>query len=224
MRRHEELEFAVAELKLHNIKYDTRDTDGGHIEIAWQVSPDKEVRRAFTAKTPSDHRSRLNLRSYIRRALRQDGVNLDPKPSPSEKPALLEKALQTPKHVETIPDQLRAIRADMADMIDLLLDLSNAMAATKAREQADSVASVASAAPRIEEKPSIPKPSVRSKKALDHVSSSWNSLEAIAKSMDLPTDITYRKLYYLKQQDKIEFEGGQCRLKPSRPQLLRAQG
>ncbi|MGY3581939.1 anti-sigma regulatory factor (Ser/Thr protein kinase) [Bradyrhizobium sp. USDA 4341] len=37
MRRNEELEFAVAELKRYNIRYDTRETNGGHIEIAWQV-------------------------------------------------------------------------------------------------------------------------------------------------------------------------------------------
>jgi hypothetical protein len=221
MKLHEEAQFAVLELERHNIKYDARNTDGGHVEIAWQVSPDKEVRRVFTSKTPSDHRTRLNARSYIRRALRQDGVNIDPKPETTKKPALLEKALQAPRREPTIPEQLAAIRSEMADMIDLMLDVSNALSAMKDQNHPP-VEAAPITAPIVETKP-VKKPSVRSKKAIDFVSTSWNSLEAIARDMGLPPEITYRKLYYLKKQEQVEFNGGRCRLMPGKPHLVRAQ-
>jgi hypothetical protein len=213
MRRHEEVEFAVEELKRHNIRHDVRDTDGGHVEIAWQVSTDKEVRRVFTSKTPSDHRSRLNARSVIRQFLRQDGVDLAPKPPVvKQKPKLLEKALQAPRHEPTIPEQLSAMRAEMADLTDLLLDISSAIAIIRDR------GSMHAAPPptHVAAAPQIPlkQQSVRSKKAITYISKAWNSLDAIAKELGLPRDITYRKLYYLKQQDIIEFDGGRCRLKP----------
>lgn len=216
MRRNEEVEFAVAELERFNIKYDTRPTDGGHVEIVWQVSPTKEVRRVFTSKTASDHRTRLNARSYIRRALRQDGVDIDPKP-PTTKKAILEKALRTPEPVETIPDQLRAIRAELSDLTELLLDISSGLAALRDREP------VQAPTPPAIEAASVKKSSVRSKKAIDYLTTAWNSIEAIARDLELPVDVTYRKLYYLKNKDEVELRQGQCRLKPGKLQLLRAE-
>ena len=216
MRRNEEVEFAVAELERFNIKFDTRPTDGGHIEIVWQVSPDKEIRRVFTSKTSSDHRTRLNARSYIRRALRQDGVDTDPKP-PTTKKAILEKALRAPEPVETIPDQLRAIRAELSDLTELLLDISSGIAALR-----DSKPVQALPPPATEVIPAK-KPSVRSKKAIDYLTTAWNSIEAIARDLELPLDVTYRKLYYLKNKDQVELRRGQCRLKPGKIQLLRAE-
>lgn len=213
MRRHEELEFAVAELEQHNIKYATRPTDGGHIEIIWQVSPDKEVRRVFTSKTPSDHRTRLNARAFIRRALRQDGVDIDSKhiSPPKKQPAALEKALQVPRQGPTIPEQLEALRSDVADVADLLLDVLNLISELKGIQNAQPVViQPTSVVPSY----SPPKTSVRSKKAIDYVSAGWNSLEALARDMDLPVNITYRKLYYLKNQGLVELKGGRCRLVP----------
>lgn len=217
MRRNEELEFAVAELKRHNIKYETRETNGGHIEIRWQVSPDKEVRKVFTSKTPSDYFSRMNARSVIRNALRHDGVDLERKPS-EKKPKLLEKALQQPQPAETIPDQLHSIRSELADITELLLDFSNVLGLLRDGLLVQSTP-VEAVTPDVKAPP--PKPSVRSKKAIEFVSVSWNSLDAIARDMELPLEVTYRKLYYLKQQDKVEFRGGQCRLKPAKLALAR---
>lgn len=217
MKRNEEVEFAVAELERFNIRFDTRQTDGGHVEIAWQVSPDKEIRRIFTSATPSDHRTRLNARSYIRRALRQDGVNLDPKPPTPKKSATLEKALRVPEPVETIPDQLRAIRAELSDLTELLLDLSSGIASLRDREPVQAPAILPA------EVKDAKKPSVRSKKAIDFLTAAWSSIEAIARDLELPVDVTYRKLYYLKNKDQVELRRGQCRLKPGKIQLLRAE-
>jgi len=215
MKRHEELEFAVAELEQHNIKYATRTTEGGHIEIVWQVSPDKEIRRVFTSKTPSDHRTRLNARAFIRRALRQDGIDIDKKQTTATKksPAVLERALQAPRQGPTIPEQLEALRSDVADIVDLLLDVSNAIAELKSMQSAQQPTILAS--PESAPTYSAPKPSVRSKKAIEYVSAGWNSLDALARDMDLPVNITYRKLYYLKNLGLVELEGGKCRLTPT---------
>jgi predicted Rossmann fold nucleotide-binding protein DprA/Smf involved in DNA uptake len=223
MRRNEELEFAVAELKRYNIRYETRETEGGHVEIRWQVSDAKQVRQVFTSKTSSDHRTRLNARSYIRQALRQDGVNTDQATQTQKKPSKLEQALKTPEPVETIPDQLRAMRSELADLTDLLLDISNSLAASRQPEPVqpvpEPITEVAVTPP-----PSSKQPSVRSKKVAAYLSTAWNSIDAIARDMGLPFEVTYRKLYYLKGQDKVEMRRGECRLKPTRPQLLRAEG
>lgn len=217
-RKNEELDFAVAELKRHNIKFETRETNGGHIEIRWQVTPDKEVRKVFTSKTPSDYLTRMNARSVIRNTLRHDGVALERKPT-EKKPKLLEKALQPPQPVETIPDQLQGIRSELADITDLLLDLSNVLGALRGILPVQTPPVAAALVPVLEVPPS-PKASVRSKKAIQVVSTNWNSVEAIARDLELPVNVTYRKLYYLKQQDKVEFRDGQCRLKPAKLQLV----
>jgi predicted Rossmann fold nucleotide-binding protein DprA/Smf involved in DNA uptake len=222
MRRNEEVEFAVAELKRYNIRYETRETEGGHVEIRWQVSDAKQIRQVFTSKTSSDHRTRLNARSYIRQALRQDGVNTDQAAEVQKKPSKLEKALKTPEPVETIPDQLRAMRSELADLTDLLLDISNSLAASRTPEPVQLSPTPVIEAP-IAAAAAKP-PSVRSKKVAEYLTTAWNSIDAIARDMGLPFEVTYRKLYYLKGQEKVEMRRGECRLKPSRPQLLRAEG
>ncbi|MGY3581940.1 putative Rossmann fold nucleotide-binding protein DprA/Smf involved in DNA uptake [Bradyrhizobium sp. USDA 4341] len=107
----------------------------------------------------------------------------------------------------------------MADLTDLLLDLASNLAAQRNPEPARIPTT-----PQVESPQSTKKPSVRSKKAIEFLSTSWNSIDALARDMGLSVDVTYRKLYYLKGQDKVELRRGECRLKPQKLQLLRAEG
>ncbi|MHC2884024.1 hypothetical protein [Bradyrhizobium barranii] len=88
-------EIAVNELKAHGIKAHLRDTNGGHIEIAWQVVPEKEVRKIVVAKSTSDWRSRMNTRADVRRLLRADNVSPKMSQEKPKKPAqlLVQKAM-----------------------------------------------------------------------------------------------------------------------------------
>lgn len=107
-------EIALNELKLHGVKGQTRDTNGGHIEIAWQVVPEKEVRRVIVAKTASDWRARMNTRAEVRKLLRADNVTLKSQNDKPEKPKPLTKALELPQPeaVVPIPDQMKALRGE----------------------------------------------------------------------------------------------------------------
>lgn len=119
-----------------------------------------------------------------------------------------------------MPDQLRAIRSEIADLTDLMLDIANAMSAL--REQPVEQAPPPPPQP-VAAEPPAKKPSVRSKKAIEFVSANFNSIEAIARDMELPVDVTYRKLYYLQGKDEVELRRGECRLKPKKPALVRAE-
>src|SRR3954462_8944227 len=113
MSTNELTDIALNELKQHNIKGQLRDTNGGHIEIAWQVVPEKEVRKIVVAKTTSDWRSRINTRAEVRRLLRADNVTL--KMEAPKKPAKvkLEKAIALPQPEMPIPDQIKAMRSEV---------------------------------------------------------------------------------------------------------------
>ncbi|MHC2277344.1 hypothetical protein ACVME8_003955 [Bradyrhizobium diazoefficiens] len=114
------------ELKLHGVKGLTRDTNGGHIEIAWQVVPEKEVRRVFVAKTASDWRARMNTRAEVRKLLRADNVVLKAQNEKPQKPKPLAKALELPQPdtVVPMPDQMKALRGELADLTELVLRLT----------------------------------------------------------------------------------------------------
>ena len=122
MNNHSELmEVATAELKQHGIKPQITYTNGGHIEIAWRVVPEKELRRVITSKTGSDWRARMNIRSEVRKLLRADNVSLkreEPKPKKHQE---LTKALNLPQQVVPIPDQIAARRGEVADLTELMI-------------------------------------------------------------------------------------------------------
>jgi hypothetical protein len=199
-----------AEFELWGVKFQHCTRGSGHIELRWQVSPAKEVRTHIVAKTPSDHRWFMNERAAIRRMFRADGLVLKeqvmqrPKP-----PGKLEKALTAPAHVVTTDDQIRMMRAEIADLSELVLTL---------RDRLEDVLTApvrpAPETPPLEPSPIVEKMSTRSKKAIEYVSANWNSVEALARDMDLPLKIALRKLNYLVKTGEVEIKRGQCRLMP----------
>jgi hypothetical protein len=210
MKRNEALDFVTAELSCRGVRFDTETSGGNHIEIRWQVSPVKEVRSYFVPNTPGDHRGRLNARAAVRRLLKADGVQLEP--AEQRKPHhLLSRALDLPKHVEPIPDQLKAIRGEIADLTELLLDLSGTITMLR-----DHIL-------RNEPKPASPPepPSVRSIKIVEYLGTNWNSLDALARDSGLTPAVVYRKLYYQKNHGApVELDKNRARLAPQKPHLV----
>lgn len=206
-----------AEFELWGVKFQHCTRGSGHIELRWQVSPVKEVRTHIVAKTPSDHRWFMNERAAIRQKFRADGLVLKeqvvkrPKP-----PGKLEKALAAPTHVVTTDDQIRMLRAEVADLSELVLTL---------RDRIEDVLT-APVRPAPETLPPLPPPveklSTRSKKAVEYVSVNWNSVEALARDMDIPLKIALRKLDYLQKKGEVEIARGQCRLMP-KPEPISAE-
>jgi hypothetical protein len=209
-----------AEFKLWGVKFESRMLNGGHIEVIWQASPDREIRRHVLSKTPSDWRTALNDRSRIRRLLKYDGLKPLPlctktKPKPS-----LAKALELPQPappVETDADQIKILRAEIGDLTDLVLDLVTTI---KNLSPASSPAPVAEiAAPVI----ALPAKTTRVK-IIEHVTKNWNSTETIARDAGLTKEMAYRKLYYLSTTGKVQLSPmGLWRLTPE-INLHRANG
>lgn len=201
------LRMMQAEFELWGVKFQHTTRGSGHIELRWQVSPTKEVRSHIVAKTPSDHRWFLNERAAIRRLFRADGLVLKEQITNTPKPSKLEKALSIPTHVESHDHQIKLLRAEIADLSELVLTL---------RDRLEDVLTMpASPAPQEPPPPAIvEKLSARSKKAIEYVSAKWNSVEALARDMELPLKIALRKLDYLAKKGDVEIMRGQCRLTP----------
>lgn len=200
------------ELKLHGVKGLTRDTNGGHIEIAWQVVPEKEVRRVFVAKTASDWRARMNTRAGVRKLLRADNVVLKAQNEKPQKPKPLAKALELPQPdtVVPMPDQMKALRGELADLTELVLRLTRI--ATGMREV------LTTHVPKPQ--PAVPdvKPSSRSIKLVEYLSlDRWTTTSALVRDTGLSPAQIKLKLHYLKQHGQIEIYRGEVRLKPAVP-------
>jgi hypothetical protein len=196
-----------AEFELWGVKFQHCTRGSGHIELRWQVSPVKEVRTHIVAKTPSDHRWFLNERAAIRRMFRADGLVLKEQIVNKPKPGKLEKALAAPAQVITTDDQIKLLRAEIGDLSDLVLSL---------KERLEDVLTMpASPAPEPLPPPApIEKLSTRSKKAIEYVSAKWNSIEALARDMEVPLKTAIQKLNYLAKKGEVEIARGQCRLTP----------
>jgi hypothetical protein len=125
------LTFALRELKSHGIKPQHRSLGSGHMEIAWQATPDKEPRRIVLASTSSDWRARTNVRAEIRRFLRADNVSLKPVQKPQRKPQSapkLEEALELPPAEGlSTDDRIDALSQEIADLSQLVLRLTKAV-------------------------------------------------------------------------------------------------
>lgn len=209
----------MSEFRLYGIKPEIRHTPGGHLELAWQASPDKEIRKTFIPKTGSDWRGWLNQRSNIRRLFRQDGLSLK---QPDKPIPAIKKALSAPAPVEPHQDQLRAVRAELADLTDMVLELGTIVSglsdtvkqSMRAFEPAPRTAPVALAIeelmPPAPPPPRPVKPNFRSIKAIDHVSENWNTLDALAASMGVEAKFAYRKLYYLMRKEEVERSSDGC--------------
>ncbi|MCK1742163.1 hypothetical protein IVA80_15165 [Bradyrhizobium sp. 139] len=222
MARDEALSLLSSEFKLWGVPFTHHDTPGGHIELRWRATPDKEWRQYFIAKTGSDHRGWLNARSDIRRLFKQDGLSLK---EPPKKQPLLHKALSVPQHVEPHHDQLKMLRAEVADLSALVLELTHRVEDVLTRPQHTATALPEAVVPPVAVEVAEPvltktKQPYRTVPALDFVAESWNSLEALAKSMGVPAVIAKRKLYYLLQKGEVETQGDRWRKVPKAPAVV----
>lgn len=208
-------EIALKELKLHGIKGATRDTNGNHIEIAWQACPEKEVRRIFAAKTPSDWRSRMNIRSEVRKFLRADNVPLVLQHKPKSKPAPMEKALSLPPtDIIPVPDQVATLSREVADLTELVLKLTKIVSGVR-----DKIDAYVPPPP----KPVVVQQSSRSIKLVEYLShDKFVSVAALVRDTGLSKKQVDLKLYYLKTHGQIEMYQGGARLKPPKPETPKA--
>jgi hypothetical protein len=216
------LNLIASEFKLWGVKFQHRRSEGGHIELAWQVSPDKEVRKTYLPHSSSDWRSWLNQRAQVRSMFRQDGL-IDPKKRAPE--PVLKKALSLPQQQpERREDQTTAMRCEIAELTNYVLELGNIVSALVDTMKSQLMTQIKDQSPMPIPVPvpvpvSTPlktrAPNTRSKKVLDYLSVNWNSLDAIARDMGLDPIIVKRKLVYLYQKDKVELSEGRWRRKPT---------
>jgi hypothetical protein len=75
--RNECLEIALRELKAVGVRDIEQARGGKHLQLRWRVNG-REVRFYTLPCTPSDIRSAQNVRTDIRRLLREDGVLTTP--------------------------------------------------------------------------------------------------------------------------------------------------
>jgi hypothetical protein len=197
------LELLEREFKLWGVKFETRITGGNHIELSWRASPYKDERTYIIAKTPSDYFGRMNARADIRRFFKADGLSLK-----EEKPvAKLQKALSLPKPVDSMPDQIKALRAEVGDLTDLVLGLSDVLTMIRNSITLRSEPEPLSIADTFQDKPKVEiKKSLRSIKAINAVTNDWQTTKVIATTLELTEATTYYKLHYLMRMNKIEMK------------------
>lgn len=216
------LKNLLSEFRLWGVKPEVNHLNSGHIELVWHASEDKPSRRYIIPKTGSDWRGWLNARAKIRQPFKADGLDLKAriaKPKP-----VLHKALEVPGPVETDADQIRLLRAEISDLSELVLGimttLKELIAATPplpAPPPSPPLAPVEDVIAGLKASADYRPPARRNRsvKALDVVSSSWNSTDALARDMGVEPFLAYRKLYYLSRQNLIEKSGDRWRKKPA---------
>jgi hypothetical protein len=209
------MEVATAELKQHGIKPQITHTNGGHIEIAWRVVPEKELRRVITSKTGSDWRARMNIRSEVRKLLRADNVSLkreEPKPKKHQE---LTKALNLPQQVVPIPDQIAALRGEVADLTELMIRVAKGVGIVRE--------AIAAQAP-----PPLPRPepvSSRSVKIKEYLSlDKWLSLSVLVRDTGLTPKHLMLKLRYLERLGEVSIYQGQTKLNAVEPRPRKPRG
>lgn len=203
-------DIAMNELKAHGIRGQLRDTNGGHIEIAWQVVPEKEVRRVVVAKTTSDWRSRMNTRAEVRRALRADNVTLKMVTKPKKADVLkVEQAMSLPQEILPIPDQVAALRSEVGDLAELVLRLTKIVTGVR-----DTITAYVPAPAVVAPTPA----SSRSVKLVEYLSHDrWVNIDTLPRDTGLKAEQIKLKLQYLKNHNEVEIFRGQVRLKPTTP-------
>lgn len=200
-----------SEFKLWGVRPNVEYLKSGHIELSWNATPDKPERRHVIAKTGSDWRGWMNSRAHIRRLFKQDGLSV--KEQVRKPKSAIVKALSVPGHIETDADQIKLLRAEVSDLSELVLMMNKTLRELIAVTPPAEVPQSLPPPP-----PPAPKPSVRSVKAIDFVSTAWNSTDALARDMGLPPKTAYQKLSYLMRQDLVELSGGRWRKRPEAPE------
>jgi len=213
LSHHSELvEVATAELKPHGIKPKITYTNGGHIEIAWRLVPEKELRRVITSRTGSDWRARMNIRAEVGRLLRADNVTLKQEPKP-KKHLELAKALNLPQEVVPLPDQISALRGEVADLTELMVRVYKGVGTLRE--------AVTAQAP-----PPPPQPlNSRSVKIKEYLSlDRWLSLSALARDTGLSAKQIKQKLGYLERLGEVTLYQGQAKLNAVEPRPKKPRG
>lgn len=220
-----------SEFKLWGVKPEVNYTNSGHIELTWQASPDKPSRHTVIPKTGSDWRSWLNARAQIRRQLKADGLVLveQIRKEAKPKPAIL-KALSIPEPIERDVDQIKMLRAEVSDLSELLLNMMQMVKELIAVTPPVEVPAFLPAAPPVEQiaaaiqsefsyREPVKTRATNTKgiKAIDFISTSWSSTDALARDMGLGRVFALRKLIYLEKQQFIEKQGDRWRKKPEEP-------
>lgn len=117
MRRNEELEVVLAELRARGLK-PTHKHGGKHIKVEWDAwgTPQSVI----VPVTSSDARARLNLRAQVRGMIKRAAEVAARKPS---RPAALKLAMALPEHRDTIGDRLTRIENELNLLVDLIVEL-----------------------------------------------------------------------------------------------------
>jgi hypothetical protein len=114
-----DLQILLAELRSVGLRPQVEKTGGNHNRVTWCVEG-KEERVYFCSSTPSDYRSRLNVRADVRRMLRADNVALEKTASRPQ----LQRAMEVPRAAPSIPEELTALRNEVADLAALVGELA----------------------------------------------------------------------------------------------------
>jgi hypothetical protein len=103
------LDAALRELADAGIRDVVRSYGGKHIQLRWPTN-NNGVRVFTLPATPSDHRAHLNVRTEIRRVLRNDGMIAERQPLKSSAPAPLTK---TPDRITLLELRVRALELEL---------------------------------------------------------------------------------------------------------------
>lgn len=118
MAKNELVEITLKELARFGIKGEERPR-GKHTSVVW-VLPNGQEQFAIIAVSASDHRSRMNARSVVRRMLKGAGLN----PVPLEKVTSFRRAISLPDpNIITDRERLARTEADIEVLTDLMFEL-----------------------------------------------------------------------------------------------------
>jgi hypothetical protein len=205
VKNHDVIKAAVGELERLGIKSRLEDTGGGHVRLVWRSTPDKPEREYFMASTPSDWRAKHNARAFVRKMLRADNVDLDPKktaPKPLENKV---RHQQQPTEPSMLVRQIECLRAEIVDLSEWIFELALRMG--KEREVATEPEATVTEQPFAKGQ-RISTKLVRAVNIVDFVTYTPLSTEDIARNCKLPKSNTYTKLMYARQQKKVFLRDG----------------
>ncbi len=226
MQHYELSDIVLDELKLHGIKGHQSDTGGGHLQVTWQVVPEKERRTVVVAKTPGDWRARLNTRALVRRFLRADNVALvrEPTRKPKEKPKHLQKALEVVDNtiIASTPEQLASMRGEISDLTELVLRLTKIVSSVRETMNTHFPALPEQPAPP----PVVPiKHSSRSIKLREYLTVDRPiSLDALVRDTGLTLNQIKLKVGYMIKQGEAELFQNRVRLLTAEPKPRKKPG
>ena len=117
MSRNPCLDIALRELGAAGIRNITQGYGSKHLQLRWRVNGHPE-RMYSMALTPSDVRAPYNVRSDIRRLLRDDGIIIDaPKSAVAPAPKLSQRLAALEGRVAILERENRELRASVVGQV-----------------------------------------------------------------------------------------------------------